>query len=226
MSIDTTRAPAARGPIRAPQNFAGALLLLALAVFALWATSNLSQGTLRAMGPAMLPRWLAFGVGLCGVALLAASFMRAGDAMEAWGLRGPVLVLVGIVLFAVTIRPFDLGFASTPGLGLAAAGPLAMLVSGYATPEARLRELVILALALTAFCIVLFGDLLNLPIPLYPQWVSDLFPANWSNDARLRSVAAIMGLAGLGVWLATRGQGDDGSSGTTPVDVAPPSQRY
>lgn len=220
MAAETDRAGGARGPIRATQNFAGALVLLVLAVFALWATSSLSQGTLRAMGPAMLPRWLAFGVGACGVALLAGAVLKAGDAMEAWGLRGPVVVLVSIVLFAVTIRPFDLGFAQTPGLGLAAAGPLAIVVGGYASPEARLRELVILALALTAFCMLLFGDLLNLPIPQFPQWISDLFPASWSNDGRLRAVSALYAAAAAAVWLTTRGGAAD-----APIDVAPPSQR-
>jgi hypothetical protein len=220
MPAETDRA-AAQGPIRAPQNFAGGLLLIGLAAFALWATSSLSQGTLRSMGPAMLPRWLAFGVGLCGVALVVSAFLKIGDAMEGWSLRGPVVVLGAIILFAITIRPFDLGFAQTPALGLAAAGPLAIIVGGYASPEARLRELVILALALTSFCMILFGDLLNLPIPLYPQWLADLLPAGWSNDGRLRAVAGIFALAAGGIWLATRGQG-----ASEPVDVAPPSQRY
>lgn len=218
---DHTSAPDGRGPIRAPQNFAGALLLLFVAGFALWATSSLSQGTLRAMGPAMLPRWLAFGVGACGLALLISSFLKAGDAMEAWGLRGPVVVFIGILLFALTIRPFDLGFAQTPGLGLAAAGPLAIIVGGYASPEARLRDLAILALALTSFCMLLFGDLLNLPIPQFPQWIADLFPASWSNDGRLRAIAAIYAVAAAAIWLTTRGQVHD-----EPVDVAPHDQRY
>ena len=63
-----------------------------------------------------------------------------------------------------------------PGLGLAFAGPLAILIGGYATPEARLRELVILALGLTPFCMLLFGDLLNLPIPIFPAALADSFP--------------------------------------------------
>lgn len=222
MTAQTSRDGAARGSLRGPQNLAGGLLLLMLAAFALWATSMLSQGTLRSMGPAMLPRWLAVGVGTCGVALAVIGSLRIGDALEAWTLRGPGLVVIGIFAFAVTIRPFDLGGGiATPGLGLIAAGPFAIIVGGYATPEARLRELVILALSLTAFCMLLFGDLLNLPIPLYPQGLSDLFPVTWSNDARLRTTASVLALAALALWLATRG-----SARAAPIDVAPPSQRY
>lgn len=222
MAAESERRPAARGPVRAPQSLAGGILLLVLALFALWATMSLSQGTLRAMGPAMLPRWLAIGVGACGLALAVAGFLRVGEALEAWSLRGPVLVLIGILAFATTIRPFDLGVGTTPGLGLAVAGPLAIIVSGYATPEARLRDLVILALALTAGCMLLFGDLLNLPIPLYPQAVGDVLPSGWSNDGRLRAIAAVFALAALVLWVATRRRGGS----VTAVDVATPSQRY
>lgn len=134
--------------IRAPQSFAGGILLVALAALALWLTRNLDQGTLNAMGPAMLPRWLAIAVGLSGMALLAFVFAKESDALERWSLRGPVFVIGAILAFAVTIRPVSFGGLATPGLGLLVAGPLAIILGGYATPEARLRDLVILTLSL------------------------------------------------------------------------------
>ena len=67
------------------------------------------------MGPAMLPRWLAIGVGLCGLALLAFAFIKEGDALERWSLRGPVFVIGAIVAFALTIRPFSFGGSDHPG---------------------------------------------------------------------------------------------------------------
>jgi hypothetical protein len=66
-NIGTTRP----GPVRSSQSLAGGILLIALAALALWLTRDLDQGTLNTMGPAMLPRWLAIGVGLSGLALLA-----------------------------------------------------------------------------------------------------------------------------------------------------------
>src|SRR3712207_5984842 len=75
--------PAGRaGFIRVPQNFAAGLALIAIAAFAIWATSDLPQGTLRAMGPAMLPRWLAIGVGLCGLALAVYSLFSNGEPLR------------------------------------------------------------------------------------------------------------------------------------------------
>jgi hypothetical protein len=209
------------GPIRAPQDFVAGLALIAIAVFAIWATSDLPQGTLRAMGPAMLPRWLAIGVGLCGAALVVLSCLGAGDALRvndysgilafglvlilsfivaiiinqvffggtqignifyyafivlfygllallfisiitknarfaASGLRGPFFVVAGIIAFALTIRLF----------GLVIAGPLAMVIGGFATPEVREGEILIFAAFMTAFCVGLFRYVLNLPIPI------------------------------------------------------------
>ncbi len=208
-----------RGPVRAPQSLAGGLLLIALAALALWLTRDLDQGTLNAMGPAMLPRWLAIGVGLSGLALVAFSFIRGGDALERWSLRGPFFVIVGILSFALTIRSFSFAGITTPGLGMVVAGPLAIIIGGLATPEARLRDLVILALSLTPFCMVLFGDLLNLPIPVFPQALTGLFPADWSQKAVLRATAAILAAAAFIVFFATR------SHGKGAIDVADHSGR-
>ena len=189
------------GPIRSPQGLVAGLTLVALAALALWLTRDLDQGTLRAMGPALLPDWLAVGVGLCGLVLVGSSFAADGQGLDRWSLRGPTLVILAIVAFAVTIRPFSVGAVSTPGLGLAIAGPLAIIIGGYATPEARLRDLLVLALLLTPFCMILFGDLLNLPIPIFPQAFADLFPASWSQKQILRLTAALLAGGGALVFV-------------------------
>lgn len=154
--VDAAAKPARLGPIRAPQNFFAGLALIALGLFAIWAISNLPQGTLGAMGPAMLPRWLAIAVALCGAALVGTSLVRDGDPLERWHVRGPILVGIGIVCFAVTIRLF----------GLAVAGPLALFIGGFGSDETRPRELLIFAIVMTAFCVVLFRYILNQPMPI------------------------------------------------------------
>ena len=183
--------PAPTGLIKGPQAVVGGIALMALAAFALYLVSDLSQGTLRSMGPAMLPRWLAIGVGACGLILTIAGFVSEGHQLESIAYRGPVMVVLGIVFFAITIRGELLGLR-VPQLGLLGAGPLAMFIGGFATPDVRWRDLLILSLALTAGCMILFGDLLNLPIPLYPQWMSDLYPQSFSNDMRMRVTAGVL----------------------------------
>lgn len=213
MQVESARAKA--GFLKGPQSVVSGLVLVALAAFALYLTRDLPQGTLRAMGPAMLPRWLAIGVGLCGLALVAFGMLREGHPLESVSFRGPVVVLVAICIFAVTIRGFPLGGIDIPSLGLLGAGPLMIFVSGLASPEARMRELAILALMLSAFCMMLFGDLLNLPIPMYPQWFADLYPAGWSSDGRLRMTSFIVVVIALALLMTGRRR-----PANAPIDVA------
>jgi putative tricarboxylic transport membrane protein len=155
---DTATAPPAprRGLVRAPQNLAAGLALLAVAGLALWASGDLEVGTLRAVGPGMMPRAVAALIGVFGAGLAAASLVRPGSPLTPPSLRGPLFVTLAVVSFALTIR--------SPGL--VAAGPLVAVIGGAASEEARPRELVVFGLLVTAFCVVLFRYLLRLPIPV------------------------------------------------------------
>jgi putative tricarboxylic transport membrane protein len=148
--------PDRRGIVRAPRDLLAGASLLGLAALALWASRPLDPGTLRAVGPGLLPRATAIGVGAAGLALVVLSALRAGEGLGRWPLRGPLFVTLALVGFALTVRT----------VGLAIAGPLVVIVSGAASPETRPRELVVFALAMTAFCIGLFRYLLALPIPV------------------------------------------------------------
>src|SRR5918997_4790978 len=98
-------APVTRlGPIRAPQNFFAGLALIGIALFAIWATSDLSQGTLRAMGPAMLPRWLAIMVGACGLGLAILSLFSDGDPLRLSDYSALVTFAVVLSIAAIAAR--------------------------------------------------------------------------------------------------------------------------
>ena len=140
--------------IRAPQRFVAGVVLVCLCVFLLWAVDNLSLGTIKFMGPAMFPRGLAIMIGVSGVVLIVFSLLRDGDPLQHVSYRGPILVTVGIVLFALTIRHF----------GMTVANFLALFVSGFATPDARPRETLIFAVAMTVACIILFRYLLGMAV--------------------------------------------------------------
>jgi putative tricarboxylic transport membrane protein len=102
----------------------------------------------------MFPRTLAVLLGISGVILVTLSFLLDGAPLEKWSLRGPVLVTVAILLFALTIRPF----------GLAVASMLALMLSGFATPDARLREVTVFSALLTLACVILFRYLLDMSV--------------------------------------------------------------
>jgi len=142
--------------IRSPQNFVAGLALIAIALFAIWAVSDLSQGSLRIIGPAMMPRWIAIFIGVAGLMFLIGGFIFDGAPLDRWHLRGPFFICTGMILFALTIR--------TPGFLIA--GPLTIMLVGYGTTEVRKFELIAFAAGMTAFCIVLFVTILDQPIPV------------------------------------------------------------
>ena len=142
--------------VKSPSDLVGAVWLLALSAFALVSSGKLDAGTLRTMGPGMLPRSIAVAIGVAGLLLVLMSFVRIGPSLGRWPMRGPIVITLAVVAFALTIRT----------VGLAVAGPLVVIVSGGASPESRPRELVIFGIIITALCIGLFRYLLHLPIPV------------------------------------------------------------
>ena len=141
------------------QDLAAGLLLLALGAIAGWEASQLTVGSLRQIGPGLLPGALAVLTGLAGLALVLRSRgQKNGARLGRWGVRGPVFVLGGAVFFGLTIR----------SIGLVVAGPGVVLIAVLASPERRWREAIVFALSMTLFCVVLFKLILQLPIPLLP----------------------------------------------------------
>jgi hypothetical protein len=142
--------------IRSPQRFVSGAVLIGICCFVLWAVADLNPGTVEAMGPGMFPRALAILLGVGGMVLSAISFWLEGEPLGRWPLRGPILIPVGILLFAMTVRPF----------GLSVACMLALVASGFATPEARPREVIVFSALLTLASVVLFRYLLQISVPV------------------------------------------------------------
>lgn len=187
------------------KELGAAAILVALAVLGFALSSELPRGTLRSVGAGMLPQALSILLGLCALPILIGALRGAGNSENVtFSLRGPVLVLSATALFALTIKSSHFDGWSTPELGLVVAGPLAIIVGGYASPEARLAPLLTLALFLTPFSLILFGDLLNLPIPIMPRYVQEVVLSGWSYRGALRLAAALMVGAGVLVLLAGR----------------------
>jgi putative tricarboxylic transport membrane protein len=145
-----------RGRIRSPRDFLAGASLVAVAAFALWASAPLDSGTLRFLGPGMLPRAVAIAVGLAGVIIALVALVKGDAPLGRWPLRGPLFVSLAVLAFALSIRT----------VGLALAGPLVVVIGGAASPESRPRELVVFAVVMTALCIGLFRYALSLPIPV------------------------------------------------------------
>ena len=148
-----------RSRIRCPKDFYGGLVMVALAVFMLWASSDLPGMRGFAFGPGTAPRMFALILGALGAAVMLVGLFAEGPGLERFAIRGPVFITASTLIFAVSIRHFGLVITAYVSIALAA----------FATAEVRWLEALIWAGVLTAFCVFLFPVMLNLPMQLWPQ---------------------------------------------------------
>ena len=94
--------------IRAPRDFYGGLVLIALALVAMWATRDLSGMHGFAFGPGTAPRLFAGLLAFCGLLVMVTGVLTDGPAIERYAVRGPVLVVLAILAFSAMIRPLGL----------------------------------------------------------------------------------------------------------------------
>jgi putative tricarboxylic transport membrane protein len=155
----TPESPRATGRIRNPQDFYGGLVLIVIAVFALWAGSDLTGMKGFQFGPGTAPRMFAVLLAVMGLAIMLIGFFTDGPALQHYAFRGPFFVTAAILFFAVCIRP----------LGLVGTSFVTILIAAAASNEVRWVESGIWAAALTLFCSLLFPKALNLPLQLWPE---------------------------------------------------------
>ena len=129
MSADNPLRPAQPTPVLLRQDFIGGLAVIAVAVFAFWQGADLPLGTLGGMGPGMLPRGLAVLLGLLGALLVLDSLPKRGGARSLVDPRPAAGARRGGGVRAA-VRP----------LGLVVAGPLAIIISAFASDEVRWGE--------------------------------------------------------------------------------------
>ena len=162
----TAQAPGDRGPsarsglVKSPLDFVGGLFLLALAAVGYIGGFSLPFGTLSGIGSGLLPRVVAFLVGVFGILLLVQSLFADGDRLERWAIRGIVFVLGSVLVFAMTVPPV----APAPRRR----SLWRSIVSSLADKDTKPLEVVVFAVVMTLICGLLFKELLNLPIPFDP----------------------------------------------------------
>jgi putative tricarboxylic transport membrane protein len=158
-----------RGPVKSiiptwvkgPQDFVGGIALIAIALFALWASSDLQGMRGFSFGAGTAPRMFAVLLLGLGVAVMVVGLLTKGEHLATYAWRGPLFVSLSILSFAVTIRPF----------GLVLSAFITFIISALGTPETKWTETIIVGVALTAFCSFLFPYGLGLPMQLWPRFL-------------------------------------------------------
>ena len=141
---------------------AGAIFIVFGGLFVLGAL-GLERGTAFRMGPGFFPLVLAgLLIGL-GLVVFIKSVGSISPPFSAVPWRALLLILSAPVIFGLTVR----------GLGLLPAVAAVVLISAFASRRVSARLALILTAGLTAFCVLVFGVGLKLPIPLFGSWLVD-----------------------------------------------------
>ena len=147
--------------VRGPQDFVGGLAMVAVALFALWASSDLQGMHGFSFGAGTAPRMFAVLLLLLGGAVALVGILKDGPQIAAYSWRGPLFVSAAIVFFAVAIRP----------LGLVVSAFAAFLIAALGSRETRWLEAIIVGGCLTLGCALLFPYVLGLPMPMFPRFL-------------------------------------------------------
>jgi hypothetical protein len=147
--------------LKAPQDYFGGIVLMAVALFALWASSDLQGMRGFSFGAGTAPRMFAVLLLALGAAVALMGLLTDGPKLATYAWRGPLFVSLSILSFAITIRP----------LGLVVSAFASFLISALGTPETRWKETIIVGVCLTIGCSLLFPYALGLPLQLFPRFL-------------------------------------------------------
>ena len=144
--------------IRSPRDFCAGLIFMFFGGLAAYVARDYPMGSAVRMGPGYFPYLLGILLALLGVAICIKSLVIRGERIEAASPRALLLVLGAVGVFAATIEIAGIVIATVLLVGVGAA----------ASPESRLREVVVLIVFLLALAVGVFTYGLGLPFKLFP----------------------------------------------------------
>ena len=146
---------------RCKQDYYGGVALMGLALFALWASSDLQGMQGFSFGAGTAPRMFSTLLLALGAGLTVIGLSTDGPDVATYHWRGPMFVVLAIVSFAFTIRP----------LGLVISAFTSFMVSALGSNETKWLEAMIVGAVLTLGCSLLFPYALGLPFQLFPRFL-------------------------------------------------------
>jgi hypothetical protein len=186
-------------PHHARIDVIGGAVVILIAVLVWCGAIELDLGTITDFGAGAVPDALAVILFVSGVIVLVRGIAKPAEEADRFSCAvGPsAIVVIAVVLFGLFIRGGDFGVVSTPQLGLMIVGPLTVVIAGYATPDRRMAELLAVGFGLTAAVLVVFCDVLEVAIPVFPAFMRDVIASSLGLDAAKRILyAAYGGLCG------------------------------
>lgn len=145
-----------------PKDFWAGLMFILFGLFFVIGAGSYQLGSAARMGPAYFPTLIGGLMALVGVIILFRSFVLKGESVAAFPLRLLLLITLSLLLFGYLLKP----------LGLVLALLLLIVISASAGHEFRLKEVLLLTLALIVLSALVFVKGLGLPFPLWPGFLS------------------------------------------------------
>jgi hypothetical protein len=140
---------------------AGALFLAIGLFFTLNSWFNLPIGNGYPMGPGFFPIGLGIVLSCFGIGLLAKGARGEPSDLGVIPKRGLPLICLSVLAFAVMVE----------GMGALPAFFVSTFLAAMAPSDATWKSAVVITVALTAFCVVVFIYALRLPYPLIGPWL-------------------------------------------------------
>ncbi|AWM02864.1 tripartite tricarboxylate transporter TctB family protein [Bradyrhizobium amphicarpaeae] len=147
--------------IRSAQDYVGGVILMALGLFALWASSDLQGMRGFSFGAGTAPRMFGGLLVALSAAIALTGLLTDGPGMSHYAWRGPMFVMAAILFFALAIRP----------LGVVVSAFVSFMIAATGSHETRWVEAAIVGACLTLGCAVLFPYVLGLPMPMFPRFL-------------------------------------------------------
>jgi hypothetical protein len=144
--------------IRHPRDFFAGLIFVAFGFAAFFIGRGYSMGTAVRMGPGYFPRVLGVLLVLIGLVVAGRALVLDGPRVDKIELRPLLLVLLGIVAFALVLQPF----------GFVAATIVLVAIASFGGWEFNWRDVLISAAILSIAGVGIFVTGLKLPINIWP----------------------------------------------------------
>ena len=130
--------------IRSAQDYVGGIVLMALALFALWASSDLQGMRGFSFGAGTAPRMFGGLLVALGAGIALTGLLTDGPPMAQYPWRGPAVRVARDPLLRLAIRP----------LGLVVTAFASFMIAAMGTHETRWMEAIIVGACLTLGCAV------------------------------------------------------------------------
>jgi len=147
--------------VRSAKDFWAGSIYIVFGSSAILIARDYAMGTAVKMGPAYFPTILGGVLVLIGALSILRSFILHGTPIGAFSIKGLLLVSASIFVFGFLVRR----------VGLAVALPLLILTSAYASLKFRWGPTLVMAAALTIFCVLVFVKGLGIPLPVIGPWL-------------------------------------------------------